>query len=233
MKNSQSKLSAIKKYWISTPEFFSEKYSNNLLELISPVNLFLLSRRKKVLNLAGDVSQKKILDVGCGSGIFMADFIKKGAYVAGIDYSQRMLDLAQELLVKLKLPKTKYVLSKASATNIPFKDHYFDIVLATGLTDYLSDQENKLFFKDAARVLKKDGMIIVSFPSQISPFAFVRSGAGLWLRQKFFKLPPIRNEFSQEKIRSFLWAENLQEKQHYKIFQTMWIVIAKLKNKKS
>lgn len=226
--SSKSKLPSIDKYWIETPELFSEKYSTNPLQLFSPVNLFLFARRKKVMEFAPKIAGKKILDVGCGSGIFMLDFIKKGAQVTGIDYSQKMIDMASDLLKQYKVPKTRYLLKKANATKLPFKDNSFDMVLATGLADYLTDIEDQKFLKESARVLKKNGMIIVGFPVEDSPFAFVRSGIGLQIRQKFFKLPPIHNKFSFEKIKKFTQDAGMKVVKKDKVLTTMWLVVARV-----
>src|SRR3990167_62047 len=130
-----SKLTTIKEYWQNTPGFFSEKYQTNFLKLASPVNLFLHLRRKEALKLAGSVKGKKILDVGCGSGVFLLEFIKMGATVVGIDYSQKMLSMAEAELKLYKIPKNKYKLILANATNLPLNSKSFDLVLATGMTD--------------------------------------------------------------------------------------------------
>jgi ubiquinone/menaquinone biosynthesis C-methylase UbiE len=46
---------------------------------------------------AGDVTGKKILDVGCGSGVYAVDFARRGAQrVVGIDLSNNMLKLARQ-----------------------------------------------------------------------------------------------------------------------------------------
>ncbi len=229
MVNNQSKLTIIQKYWQKTPEFFSEKYKTNFFQLLSPVNLFLLARRKKALQLVGNVKDKKILDVGCGSGIFMIDFAKRGAYVIGIDYSQKMIDIARKELKHYKIPSNQYKLVQANATELPFKDQSFDFILTTGLTDYLTDKQDQQFLEEASRVLKKNGTLIVSFPVEKSPFAFVRSGFGLHIRQKFFKLPPIINQFSIKKIRKFLNEANFEDQETHKILATMWIIKAKHK----
>lgn len=229
MDGKKTKLNIIKKYWLNTPEFFSEKYENSFIQSLSPVNAFLTARRKKVLKLAGNVKNKKILDVGCGSGIFMLDFTKQGATVTGVDYSQKMLDLAGRELKSHRIARNKYSLKKASATMLPFKEKSFDIILATGLTDYLTDGENKKFIKEAARVLKKEGKFIVSFPVEKSPFSFVRSGIGLKIRRKLFKLPPIHNQFSLPKIYKMLKEVGLEENDHHKIFTTMWLIVAQFK----
>lgn len=224
-----TKLPIIKKYWQFTPELFSEKYEINYLSLLSPVNMFLLRRRKKALEIAGNIKGQKILDVGCGSGVFMMEFIKRGATVIGIDYSQKMLDLAKKEFQKYKIPKNKYKLIKADAKKLPFKDNSFDLILATGLTDYMTDQDDKKFIHEAARVLKKNGKLIVSFPIDKSPFSFIRSGIGLEIRQKFFKLPPIHNDFSIEKINDYLEKAGMKVKQSHKIFSTMWLILAQFK----
>lgn len=223
-----SKLNTIKKYWLNTPELFSEKYETDLLKLLSPVNLFLLARRKKALQMCGEVNGKKILDVGCGSGVFMIELIIRGAFVVGTDYSQKMLNIAKKELISKNISKTTYILKKADATKLPFKENYFDLILATGLTDYLTDIQGQVFLKEASRILKNDGKIIVSFPIESSPLAFVRFGLGLKIRQKIFKLPPIQNQFSSKKIKRFLANANLKEKYKCTIFKTMWLVEATL-----
>src|SRR3989344_1447352 len=229
MTRDTSELSIIKKYWQNTPGSFSEKYQTNFLKLASPVNLFLYLRRKEVLKLAGSIKGKKILDVGCGSGVFLLEFIKMGATVVGIDYSQKMLSMAEAELKLYKIPKDKYKLILANATNLPLKNQSFDLVLATGLTDYMTDQDDLKFLQEAARVLKPNGSLIVSFPVERSPFSFMRKGIGLAIRQRVFKLPPIHNEFTLKKIKRFLNAVDMKCEETHKIFATMWLVVAKFK----
>lgn len=216
----------IKKYWLDTPERFFEQYKTPTLKLIYPVNLFLHARREKALELIGDAHGKRILDVGCGSGVFIIELIKRGAYAVGVDYSNKMLDEAKRQLGFFKVPKSKYTLKKADATKLPFKNGEFDVILATGLTDYLSNEQNELFIKEAKRVLVKNGKLIISFPVAESPFSFLRSGLGLKIRQKLFNLPPIENSFTKDRIKSHLATVNLKAESFDKIFSTMWLVVA-------
>lgn len=220
---------SIRKYWIKTPQLFSEQYESSPLSLMSPVNLFLHARRKRVLSTLKDLKGKKVLDVGCGSGVFVVEFVKKGATVVGIDYSKKMIELAEIETVKYKLPKNKFKLQIASATNLPFKNNYFDIILATGLTDYLSDPENQKFIKEASRTIKKGGYLLVSFPVANSPFSFFRSGIGLFLRQKLMKLPPIKNEFDMQRISQLFSPNKLKIIEKHKVFLTMWMILAQRK----
>lgn len=218
---------SIKNYWQKTPERFSEKYEWNLTNLFSPTSLFLDARRKKVNKLIGIFKGKNILDVGCGSGIFMLDFIYKGARVTGIDYSQKMLQLAQDLFNKYKIPEKSYVLKKAKASSFKSKNKSFDVIIATGLTDYISLEETMIFLKKSSKVLKDNGSLIISFPSTESPFALLRKGAGLAIRQKLFHLPPIASTFSSNEIKNILEKNGFTISHMSKIFYAMWIVKAK------
>ena len=227
MKKNRQIQKKIQDYWIKTPDLFAEKYTSPLLAVFSPANAFLQSRRKKVLALVGDLRDKKVLDVGCGSGIFMVDFIKRGAMVTGVDYSQKMLEMAKNLLNQQKISSSRYWLVKAEATNLPFKKREFDIILATGLADYLSQAQNELFLLQASKVVKKNGLLICGFPIKESPVGFLRYGFGLWLREHLFKLPPIESYFSLSEIRAMLKKADLKETKHLKVFSTMWIIVAK------
>jgi len=66
-----------------------------------------------------DLKNKKILDVGCGTGI-ATNFFKCGA---GIDPSEELLKIATK-----KFPEIKFI--KSSAENLPFKDDEFDAVIS-------------------------------------------------------------------------------------------------------
>jgi len=54
--------------------------------------------RPAMLRLAGDVSGRRILDAGCGSGLLSAALRAKGAVVTGFDSSAAMVDLARQRL---------------------------------------------------------------------------------------------------------------------------------------
>jgi len=104
------------------------------------------------LSVLGNVKGKKILDFGCGSGIYARLLTKKGAKLKGFDISPEMLKIAKQLNPKLDL-------RLGSGNKIPFKEK-FDIVLASLVVHYLKDW-NKMF-KQVKRVLKKGGYFIFS-----------------------------------------------------------------------
>jgi SAM-dependent methyltransferase len=54
--------------------------------------------RPATLSLLGDVGGKRVLDAGCGPGIYAEEFVGRGAEVVGFDASGRMVGLATERL---------------------------------------------------------------------------------------------------------------------------------------
>ena len=51
--------------------------------------------RPEMLRLAGDVSGRRVLDAGCGSGPLSAALLDRGAVVTGFDVSAAMVELAR------------------------------------------------------------------------------------------------------------------------------------------
>jgi len=52
---------------------------------------------KRVLNILDDVSDKKILDLGCANGKVSRWVAKKGADVTGIDSAENLIKLAKKV----------------------------------------------------------------------------------------------------------------------------------------
>jgi len=95
--------------------------------------------------LLGNVKGKKILDLGCGSGIYAKILTRKGAVVKGFDISPEMIKIARKENPKLDL-------RLGSGYKIPFKEK-FDVVLASLVIHYFSDLD---------KVFKQDGIFIFS-----------------------------------------------------------------------
>ncbi|MFF1343955.1 methyltransferase domain-containing protein [Streptomyces sp. NPDC058290] len=54
--------------------------------------------RPTVLGLLGDVSGLRVLDAGCGPGLYLSELAARGAEAVGIDQSADMVRLARERL---------------------------------------------------------------------------------------------------------------------------------------
>lgn len=111
--------------------------------------------RPAILALAGDVTDRRILDAGCGSGPLFEALHERGADVTGIDSSAGMLALARRRLgdgAKLTAAELGYPL--------PFPDSTFDDVVASLVLHYLRDWATAL--SELRRVLRVGGRLLVS-----------------------------------------------------------------------
>jgi SAM-dependent methyltransferase len=111
--------------------------------------------RPAILDLAGDVAGRRILDAGCGSGPVMAALRDRGAIVTGFDKSAGMLDLARR-----RLGDDADLQVADLGSPLPFPDGTFDDAIASLVLHYLEDWGPAL--AELRRVLKPGGRLIVS-----------------------------------------------------------------------
>ncbi len=111
--------------------------------------------RPAMLGLAGEVSGRRILDAGCGSGPLSAALRARGAVVTGIDASAAMVDLARQ-----RLGEDADLHVADLGAPLPFADAEFDDVVASLVLHYLEDWSGPL--SELRRVLKPGGRLLVS-----------------------------------------------------------------------
>jgi ubiquinone/menaquinone biosynthesis C-methylase UbiE len=111
--------------------------------------------RPAMLDLAGDVEGRRILDAGCGSGALAAALRARGAEVTGFDASPAMVDLA-----RTRLGDGTAVQVADLAEPLPFGDGEFDDVVASLVLHYLADWTAPL--AELRRVLRPGGRLLVS-----------------------------------------------------------------------
>ncbi|GGS29211.1 class I SAM-dependent methyltransferase [Actinokineospora fastidiosa] len=111
--------------------------------------------RPAMLELAGDVTGRRILDAGCGSGPLFAALRDRGAAVTGVDASAGMLELARR-----RLGAAADLRVADLADPLPFPDDAFDDVIASLVLHYLRDWGPTL--AELRRVLRPGGRLIVS-----------------------------------------------------------------------
>lgn len=111
-----------------------------------------------VANLIGFTEGQKVLDAGCGFGVADAHFAQKfKCSVTGLNLSEVQLE-ACAALQKQTPGDLSYV--HGSATQMPFPDASFDRVFSIEAALHFQTRED--FFKEAMRVLKPGGRLVVA-----------------------------------------------------------------------
>ena len=119
-----------------------------------------------------DFKAKKILDVGCGLGMYSQEFSEEGALVSGIDVDGKKTEQAKELFPKINF-------QTAPGEKIPFANNSFDIVFLHEVLEHVKDEEKTI--KEIVRVLKTGGRLILFVPNRWFPF----ETHGLYLGKKY------------------------------------------------
>ena len=101
----------------------------------------------------GDLKGKRLLDVGCATGIDVDSFRKLGLVAEGVDIRAEFIAEAQE-----KYPGLRFTVGDAE--DLPFKDSTFDIVFSINTLFYTDIKKS---VKEFVRVLKHGGYLIFSF----------------------------------------------------------------------
>ena len=117
-----------------------------------------------IKNILGNISGKKIIDLGCGTGTLSRSLYKNGAEVTGIDFSDKMLELAL-----LRNRNIKYIKENLNE-NLSFEDEIFDISLSVMVLHSLSFIDKCI--SESFRTLKHKGRFIVVVPHMAHIYQF-------------------------------------------------------------
>ena len=100
-------------------------------------------------------SGSKILDIGCGKGFMLFDFMKLNPnfVLEGIDISDYAITNA--------VPEVKKFLKVGDAKSLPYEDNSFDLVISINTTHNLEINQCKKALSEMERVSRKDKYLIV------------------------------------------------------------------------
>jgi SAM-dependent methyltransferase len=125
-----------------------------------------LYERPATLSLLPDVRGKRVLDAGCGPGLYSQLLIEKGASVFSIDASPKMIELA-----KIRLGKTENIRLADLSKPLDFlENESFDAVLSPLVLDYIKDW--RAVFGEFYRVLRAGGHFICSLHHPFFDFLY-------------------------------------------------------------
>lgn len=111
-----------------------------------------------VQNLVEIEEEKKILDVGIGTGLLTSELYKKGGEIYGIDFSDKMIELA-----KLKIPNGKfYCYDFRNGLPEELVNEKFDYIVSSYAIHHITDENKIDFIKLLIEKLDKNGKIMIA-----------------------------------------------------------------------
>ncbi len=111
-----------------------------------------LNRGEALLHLVQTLNAEHILEVGCGTGHWLAKIGSLAQELHGLEPSSGMLKQAQNRNIPLKL-------SQGYAENLPFTANFFDMVFCVNAIHHFAAPQ--AFIAEADRVLRPGGVLAV------------------------------------------------------------------------
>jgi ubiquinone/menaquinone biosynthesis C-methylase UbiE len=148
---------------IETFDTKARTYAAGYLGQSSTAHSFVI-RRTRVYELVGDRPPGPMLDVGCGPGVTVEHFVRRGFDVHGVDVAPEMIAECRRVFGGLEAAH----FSVGAIEALQFPDGAFDVVTSMGVVEYVPDDE--VAIEEMARVTRPGGLVIVTLPNAWSPY---------------------------------------------------------------
>ncbi len=138
---------------LNTDSFWSSHFS----EPFDPKKGYMAKDREYLICRLIKRNPGRLLDVGFGRGgleVLLAG--NKNIDIYGIDISSVAVERARKFL--------RGRFRRGNVLNIPFRNGFFDIVVALELMEHIPPSITFKVLKELKRVLKKDGLLVISVP---------------------------------------------------------------------
>ena len=116
-----------------------------------------------------ELKNKKILEVGAGSGRDSFQLARAKASVYVLDYSPQALNILKKLN---RQNEESVYLIQGDAFTIPIPDETFDIVFHQGLMEHFKDPMPLI--QEHFRILKKDGLLLIDVPQRYHIYTLIK-----------------------------------------------------------
>jgi SAM-dependent methyltransferase len=130
----------------------------------NPASHSFLARRAATVALLGDLTDARVLDIGCGSGALLGPLARAdlAAYV-GIDVAPTMIQEARRNAGELGLGE-RFAFDTGDVTALDLPGAGFDCVVGMGLLEYFDDPS--VVVREALRVTKPGGLVVFTIPNR-------------------------------------------------------------------
>ena len=118
-----------------------------------------------------DLSGKKVLEIGAGTGRDSLHLVEYKAEVYQLDYAFNALKLMKDIVTETGL--NAYLIG-GDAFQLPFPDGTFDIVVHQGLLEHFREPKATNLLKENVRVLRPGGLLLVDVPQRYHVYTVMK-----------------------------------------------------------
>ena len=121
---------------------------------------------KKAFGLLGNVTNLRVLDVGCGTGRWSVTLAKMGSTVTGIDISSKMIEFAKERATRNEIRNITFL--NTAAEELDYTD-CFDLALSATVLQHITDDKRlESAVQRMVNAVKKKGRILIIESASLS-----------------------------------------------------------------
>ena len=117
-----------------------------------------------ILEMLRPEKGERILDAGCGTGVFTLGVLAAGALIVGLELSLPML-----LRGAKKMKEHPFHPVRGDMTKLPFAENEFDKAVSVTAIEFIED--GKTAINELLRVTKPGGCVVVATLNSLSPWA--------------------------------------------------------------
>lgn len=181
-------------------------------------NFHEIRQRDLMLFTLGEVKEKKILDIGCGSAEYLRTLAKMGTkFVGGQDLSEEAIKRGR---LKFEEEKIEGKLVVGDAANLDFPDNFFDCAFSSDFFEHISIEIKDQVISEVYRVLKPGGIFTIKTPnlSYLKKIINIRRALNLLrLRSPFIHIAHTKDNPDNEHygLTTYAELENLLENRFF------------------
>jgi ubiquinone/menaquinone biosynthesis C-methylase UbiE len=150
----------------------------------------------ELLAFIGAESSDVVFDAGCGTGaniMLLQPLVRR---IIAMDYAQAAVERCQKRITHNRIANVEVF--QGDVTSIPLPDSSVDRILCMSVLQYVDDAQLRTAFREFARILKKDGILILHVKNLASLYL-----STLWMMKRLLR--SLGRNTKLEYFRTFQW----------------------------